>query len=150
MKPSPAVAAALSTRQHRRFRRMVKMLHEIAENRRRKRGFSLLSWESQSLVARRSSDRPACGTAACAAGFAMRDPILRKEGLRPEKISRSTGYIPCFKRSAGLSAMSAFLGIPETQSHVFFCPVYYCDADRSNPLAVANRMQEWYTSATSI
>lgn len=61
-----------------------------------------------------------CGTAACAAGWAARDPEFQKQGL-----SLSLAWGPSFAGEVGAEAMAVFLDIAGWDSVRLFIPDEY-------------------------
>jgi hypothetical protein len=73
--------------------------------------------------------RKSCGTAACAAGWAMRDPWFRERGLLPAGPAQTEGgyndedynpNVPSFDGTYGQLALSWFFGLTVDQTQELF------------------------------
>lgn len=69
--------------------------------------------------------RWACGTVACAAGHAARDPVLTAEGLRLQPSPLPGTSIPYYAGMAGLGAAARFFEISSEDACMLFISDHY-------------------------
>lgn len=90
--------------------------------------FNLNTWKSD------------CGTTACALGWACEIPEFQKLGLYCYNLMYQT---PVFETSFGYRAAALFFDISLEKIERLFCPNEYPEEDQANPLAVAQRIEEF-------
>jgi hypothetical protein len=78
-----------------------------------------------------------CSTAACSAGWLIRDPYLNALGLK----LHDEGAYPTYNGLSDYHALGAFFAITETQAKALFGFYYACDDDLITPDMVADQMQ---------
>lgn len=82
-----------------------------------------------------------CGTAACAVGLACVLPELREEGLRFHNNSPT----PKFERWLAWDAVQMFFDLSAREADLLFGTTSYHPKHRTNPIAVADRIDELLT-----
>lgn len=156
--------ASLSATHKARLERLIVVLEEVET---RKKPFNLRSWIEGPDP--EDTPREACGTTACALGYAALDPVLRDEGLRMvtdvlsddgvretidvpdiatfnELIRTAENPLdvevqPFFQNLTGFEAGVRFFGIVGAASEYLFGPWTY-DPGRRRPLDVVARVRE--------
>ena len=86
----------------------------------------------------------ACGTVACAVGWAMFDPWFQEQGLTPRTNAVGKGYMayPVYKGHHGMDAITAFFDIDTGMADDLFTIHGYKTVDVNNPLAVKRKIDE--------
>lgn len=123
-----------------------KLLNSVADDSRRKMGFEMTVWYAHrtlyaysymtSLV---NSDRPKCGTSACAAGFCALNPAFNALGLTLDRRLKA----PSYRGLAGFDSLAAFFGINTAATDWFFEARSYIEAERNSPRVVADRITQF-------
>lgn len=67
-------------------------------------------------------DPHSCGTAACAAGWTMRDPWFRSQGLIPTGLSHIDRTAPRYDGDTHFFALEEFFEIGEKETRLLFSP----------------------------
>jgi|SRR6185437_8822776 len=89
-----------------------------------------------------------CGTVACAAGHAARDPVLAAEGLSVEWTSdRSQAATVRYQQSQGTYALERFFELPPWRAELIFLPACYAAPSAINPSDVRGRILAYLNAA---
>lgn len=136
------------------LRAIAQHMRKIAADAERTRGFHLATWisgEDSNSPRKAQSDRPECGTAACAIGFCALDGVI--PGLTMASVAGDRVVMPKYERPGeetlyGWEAVEAVTGIDyevevETGFNVddLFSACAYDFEDVNNPLRVAERIE---------
>lgn len=87
-----------------------------------------------------------CGTTGCAVGWACSMREFNDEGLIWDVAPIYRHPNPRAVKIAGYAAVEMFFGIDGIQSQKLFSPDFYSPAERTDPLAVSNRIRAFVSN----
>jgi hypothetical protein len=103
------------------------------------RQFNLATW---TVSCGEKTDDAACGTVACACGWATTIPSFRRAGFRLARRLSWTDPTPVFGRERGWDAVKAFFDMNYGEANHLFSIESYSGGERTRPQTVAKRIRQ--------
>lgn len=128
------------------LKQMIRVLRTVQQNENQRAKFHLDAWTyAKGGAVNISALKPetlACGTTACACGFAGIDPWFNEQGfyLKPYQGFSGQRFEPAYKGREGWEAVEEFFGLSKKQAtKLFSVSCYWCD--EITPQDVINRIE---------